>query len=250
MNSLAVEYFLPENYERRRDEIAQKLADVRRRVATACRDAGRAPEEVTVIVVTKNHPWSDVKALYELGERHFGENRVQELLTKWQVPALAQEDIKWHQIGTLQRNKVKYISAKISLIHSVNQLSLAEEISKKALQNGLFSDILLQVNYTSEESKHGFTKDSLLEALPQIADLPGIRLRGLMTMAEEGASEARLEETFLGTKALLETGRAMLPAGKQPLFSELSMGMTQDFEVAVRCGATMVRIGSAVLGQR
>ncbi len=250
MIPLAAELKLPENYAERKAEIQENLADVKRRLAVACEEAKRKPEDVLLVVVTKTYPWSDILALYELGERDFGENRVQELQAKMAEEALPQTEIHWHQIGTLQRNKVKYISGKTSLIHSVISLDLAREISRKALQNGLTENILLQVNITNEASKHGFKREELLASLEELAGLEGLRLRGLMTMAEEGVSEERLEETFLAAKALLAEARDRLPSPQRETFTELSMGMTQDFETAVRCGATIVRIGSAVLGQR
>lgn len=241
---------LPENFEARRQEIKENLTAVRAELKAALEDCGRAEDEVNLIVVTKNHPWTDAYALWTLGEKQFAENRVQELLPKMEALEEAGASPEWHMIGTLQRNKVKYISGKVRMIHSVDSLRLARMIERQAAQREVKEDVLLQVNYSGEESKHGFSPDELLAALPELEALPHVRLRGLMTMAEEGVSEDRIKDTFDGTRKLKEKAREALKEENRAAFDRLSMGMTQDFVLAVRSGATDVRIGSAVLGQR
>ena len=254
VNKLAAkpEYFenMPVNWVDRRSELAWALSSVRERIDAACLAAGRSPEEVSLVAVTKNHPWTDALALYSLGERDFGENRVQELLPKIEQMAEQGLNPRWHLIGTLQRNKVKYISGKTALIHSVDSERLAREISRQAEERSLTERILLQVNYSGEASKQGFRPADLLRVLPQLAALPGLHFGGLMTMAEQGATPERLEETFSGVRELLVQAQNALPSTDGTDFTCLSMGMTEDFEIAVRCGATHLRIGSALLGQR
>lgn len=241
---------LPENFEERRAEIEANLLSVKKRVREACEACGRAGDDVNLIVVTKNHPWTDAYALWTLGERQFGENRVQELVPKIEALKERGAEPSWHLIGTLQRNKVKYISGKVRMIHSVDSVRLAETISAQAQKHGGTEEILLQVNYSGELSKHGFSPEEVRAAFTEIEALPNLRLRGLMTMAEEDADDARIEETFAGVRDLAAELRALLKPENRSAFDRLSMGMTQDFPIAVRCGATDIRIGSAILGQR
>lgn len=244
------EILLPDNWQERKEEIAEHLAEVKENIARACSESGRDPSEVNLIIVTKNHPWSDAYALWTLGERHFGENRVQELTAKMEDLAKAGASPHWHLIGSLQRNKVKYISGKLQMIHSVDSLRLAEMLQKQAEKRDIREEILLQVNYTGEESKHGFTPEGVKENLQAIEALPNIRLRGLMTMAEYDADEERIAETFSGVRQLRDELKGLLKPENQASFERLSMGMTHDYEIAVRCGATDLRIGSAILGER
>lgn len=241
---------LPEDWEARKAEIQEHLAEVKENIDAACRACGRSRDEVNLIIVTKNHPWTDAYALWTLGERSFAENRVQELTAKMDDLAAAGARPDWHLIGTLQRNKVKYISGRLKMIHSVDSLRLAEMIQNQAEKREVSEDVLLQVNYSGEASKHGFSPAELREQFKAIEALPNLRLRGLMTMAEFDVADARIEETFRGVRALRDELRALMSPEKAVLFDRLSMGMTQDYEIAVRCGATDLRIGSAILGQR
>jgi hypothetical protein len=175
----------------------------------------------------------------------FGENRVQELIQK--VPQLP-PDIEWHLIGTLQRNKVKYIIDKVSLIHSVDSLALAQEISKRALKAGVTVNILLQANISQETSKSGFSEEELLQNIKEISVLPGIKIKGLMTIGPLVAEAEEVRPIFRRLKELsVEIDGMKLP---QVEMKELSMGMSDDFTVAVEEGATLVRIGSRIFGPR
>ncbi len=241
---------LSDEFTKRKEEISKNLKTVRRNIAEAAESCGRDPEKIRLLVVTKNHPASDAYALWQLGERDFGENRVQELTAKMEELAETDAEVNWHMIGTLQRNKVKYISGKMAMIHSVDSLRLARRIQNQAEKRNVTEEILLQVNYSGEESKHGFSPEGVKEALPELLTLPSLHLRGLMTMAEYDVSEERIEETFDGVRKLAETLKTEMPEEKAARFDRLSMGMSHDYEIAVRCGATDLRIGSAILGQR
>lgn len=226
--------------------IAENMRDVEQRIRQACARAGRAPEEVTLIAVSKTKPVEMLMEAYAAGARDFGENKVQELLDK--IPQMPQ-DIRWHMIGHLQRNKVKYIIDKVALIHSVDSLRLAEEISKEAQKHNLVVDILVEVNVAGEESKFGTTPEETANLVLSIAALPGIRVRGLMTIAPfvEHAEENR--KFFKNLKQLsvdiLQKNNDNIHVG-----DVLSMGMTGDYEVAVEEGATYVRVGTGIFGER
>ncbi|MBR1770444.1 MAG: YggS family pyridoxal phosphate-dependent enzyme [Lachnospiraceae bacterium] len=226
--------------------IEENMRDVEQRIRQACARAGRAPEEVTLIAVSKTKPVEMLMEAYAAGARDFGENKVQELLDK--IPQMPQ-DIRWHMIGHLQRNKVKYIIDKVALIHSVDSLRLAEEISKEAQKHNLVVDILVEVNVAGEESKFGTTPEEAANLVLSIAALPGIRVRGLMTIAPfvEHAEENR--KFFKNLKQLsvdiLQKNNDNIHVG-----DVLSMGMTGDYEVAVEEGATYVRVGTGIFGER
>ena len=217
---------------------------VKSRCDAAYARSGRT-DDLTLIAVSKTHPASDIKELYDAGVRDFGENKVQELVDKYeQLPG----DIRWHLIGHLQRNKVKYIVDKVCLIHSVDSLRLAEEISKEAQKKNLTVDILLEVNVAQEESKFGVMVSEAAALAEQIAPLPGVRIRGLMTIAPfvENAEDNR--EFFEKLKQL--SVDIMRKNTHNVSMDILSMGMTGDFEVAIEEGATMVRVGTAIFGAR
>ena len=226
--------------------IEENMRDVEQRIRQACARAGRAPEEVTLIAVSKTKPVEMLMEAYAAGARDFGENKVQELLDK--IPQMPQ-DIRWHMIGHLQRNKVKYIIDKVALIHSVDSLRLAEEISKEAQKHNLVVDILVEVNVAGEESKFGTTPEEAANLVLSIAALPGIRVRGLMTIAPfvEHAEENR--KFFKNLKQLsvdiLQKNNDNIHVG-----DVLSMGITGDYEVAVEEGATYVRVGTGIFGER
>ena len=160
--------------------IRENMEQVQRKIDAACRKAGRESSEVTLIAVSKTKPIEMLKEAYEAGARDFGENKVQELMEK--IPAMP-KDIRWHMIGHLQRNKVKYIIDKVYLIHSVDSLRLAEEISKEAVKHDLTANILVEVNVAGEESKFGTTLQEAEKLVLAIAKLPGICVKGLMTIA-------------------------------------------------------------------
>ncbi len=225
-------------------QLVSQYDSVLERVNESRKRAGRE-DEVTLIAVSKTHPAEDIQTLYDHGVREFGENKVQELVDKYeQLP----KDIKWHLIGHLQRNKVKYIVDKVCLIHSVDSLRLAEEISSQAGKKGLVCDILLEVNVAQEESKFGMSLAEAPALAEQIAALPGVRIRGLMTIAPfvEDAQENR--EFFAKLKQL--SVDIMQKNIDNVSMDFLSMGMTGDFEVAIEEGANLVRVGTAIFGQR
>ena len=225
--------------------IKDNIETVKKNILSACIKADRKPEEVTLITVSKTKPVELLKEAYDAGSRDFGENKVQELLDK--LPQLPQ-DIRWHMIGHLQRNKVKYIVDKVYLIHSVDSLRLAEEISKEALKKQVEVNILVEVNVASEESKFGTEVEDAISLVENISLLPGIHIKGLMTIAPfvENAESNRI--IFQKLKQL-----SVDIADKNidnVSMNVLSMGMTGDYMVAVEEGATYVRVGTGIFGER
>lgn len=225
--------------------ISENLEYVRRNIEEACRRVGRRPEDVTLITVSKTHPVPMLKEAYEAGARDFGENKVQELVDK--LPQLP-EDIKWHMIGHLQRNKVKYIIGRTKLIHSVDSIRLAEEINTEAVKRGITADILIEVNVAEEESKFGVTVREIPVLIEEIAKLPGVRIKGLMTIAPytENPEENRIFFKKLKQLSVDITAKNI----DNVSMDVLSMGMTGDYIVAVEEGATCVRVGTGIFGQR
>ena len=226
------------------DYLISQYDAVKTRVDNA-RSRSTHGQECTLIAVSKTHPAQELKVLYDHGCRIFGENKVQELVEKYEV---LPKDIKWHLIGHLQRNKVKYIIDKVEMIHSVDSLRLAEEISKEAVKHQRTVKILLEVNVAGEESKFGYTPEEVLAEVPSIAALDGIEVCGLMTIAPfvENAEENR--EFFAKLRQL--SVDIMQKNIDNVSMNVLSMGMTGDFEVAIEEGATMVRVGTAIFGAR
>ena len=193
-------------------ELAENLQKVRDNLAESCKKAGRKPEDVRLIGVTKFHPVEVCREARDLGLLDLGENRVQEFSAKYAALEGESPAIRWHLIGHLQRNKVKDVIGRTELIHSVDSQRLLKEINKRARKADIVQDVLLQVNYTGEPQKHGFSEEGLFEALEDFGEkYENINVRGLMTMAEYGASEERLRETFSGVRDLLPKVRAKLP---------------------------------------
>ena len=225
--------------------ISENLKNIQTDIQSACTRVGRAPEEVTLIAVSKTKPVPALHEAYSAGVRDFGENKVQELIDK--IPQLP-DDIRWHMIGHLQRNKVKYIIGKVALIHSVDSLRLAEEISRESVRKGVDTDILIEVNIAEEESKFGVTYQETTELVEKIAALPGIHVKGLMTIAPytEFAEKNRLYFRKLHELSVDIEGKNI----DNVSMSILSMGMTGDYSVAVEEGATCVRVGTGIFGER
>ncbi len=226
-------------------EIKKNLENVRRRMAEACEKSGRAAEDVRLIAVSKTKPVSALEEAYACGCRDFGENKVQELVEKYEV---LPKDIRWHMIGHLQRNKVKYIVDKVYLIHSVDSLRLAQEIEKEAAKHKKTVNILIEVNVAEEESKFGVTSEDVLELVREVAKMPHIRVKGLMTIAPyvEDAEENR--PYFEKLKKIYVD---IIHKNIDNVFmEELSMGMTGDYEVAILEGATYIRVGTGIFGER
>ena len=224
--------------------LKDQLQEVEKRIQAACDRAGRKREEVTLIAVSKTKPVETLQEAYDLGVRIFGENKVQELTAKYEA---LPKDIHWHMIGHLQTNKVKYIIDKAELIHSVDSLKLAETIEKEAAKHDLIADILVEVNVAEEESKFGMKMEEVIPFVEKVSAFPHVRVRGLMTIApfvedpEENRSIfADLHKLYIDIKK----------KNHNDTVSVLSMGMTNDYEVAIEEGATMVRVGTGIFGAR
>ncbi len=218
---------------------------VRENILKACEKAGRDPKSVKLIAVSKTKPAEDIEEIYSLGQRDFGENKVQELSQKIEI---LPDDIKWHLIGHLQHNKVKYIIGKTELIHSVDSERLALTISKEAVKHNVTTDVLIEVNVAGEESKFGVTTDETIELIEKISKLPGIHICGLMTIAPFVADPEENRPVFRKLREL-----SVDIADKKidnVTMSVLSMGMTNDYIVAIEEGATLVRVGTAIFGER
>jgi len=225
--------------------IQDNIAKIRARMDAACLRSGRSPESVRLVAVSKTKPADQIEEAARAGQLLFGESYVQEFTEKSERISLP---VTWHFIGGLQSNKVKYLRDRVSMIHSVDRLSLAEEINRQWQKAGSTVDVLLQVNLGEEESKSGTTEESLEKLVRQVATLPGLRIRGLMTLPPylEDPEEVRpffrrLRARARGIDALALPGVSM---------DELSMGMSHDFEVAIEEGATLVRVGTAIFGER
>ena len=225
--------------------LKDQLQEVEKRIQAACDRAGRKREEVTLIAVSKTKPVETLQEAYDLGVRIFGENKVQELTAKYEA---LPKDIHWHMIGHLQTNKVKYIIDKAELIHSVDSLKLAETIEKEAAKHDLIADILVEVNVAEEESKFGMKMEEVIPFVEKVSSFSHVRVRGLMTIApfvedpEENRSIfADLHKLYIDIKKKNHDNDTV---------SVLSMGMTNDYEVAIEEGATMVRVGTGIFGAR
>lgn len=225
--------------------IADNISSVEERIQAACARSGRFREDVTLICVTKTMPVSDLQQAYDAGQRSFGENRVQEINEKFpQLP----RDIRWHMIGHLQRNKVRYLMDKAVMIHSVDSAALAQTISREAVRAGRVMDILLEVNAAGEESKFGLGYEDVLPLIREIAPLPGIRICGLMTVPPY-TDDPETSRPFFKKLRELAVDIASQSIDNVSMHI-LSMGMTGDFEVAIEEGATHIRVGTAIFGKR
>lgn len=225
--------------------IRENLKEVEGHIQEACDKAGRDRKDVTLIAVSKTKPVPMLQEAYELGCRDFGENKVQELVDKYEeLP----KDIRWHMIGHLQTNKVKYIVDKVYLIHSVDSLHLAETISKEALKKGVTVSILIEVNVAQEESKFGTTLKEAEVLVEEIAKLPGISIKGLMTIAPYVEDPEKNRQYFAALKQLaVDITRKNID---NVSMNVLSMGMTGDYRTAIEEGATYVRVGTGIFGER
>lgn len=225
--------------------ICENLEEVERKISAACERTGRDRSEVTLIAVSKTKPVSMLMEAYEADVREFGENKVQEMMDKFEVMP---KDIHWHMIGHLQRNKVKYLMGKSYLIHSVDSLRLAEEISSQSVKHNVKTDILIEVNIAGEETKFGTSREEAMKLVEDAAKLPNIHICGLMTIAPfvENAEDNR--KYFREIKELsVDIKEKNIDNVDMRI---LSMGMTGDYEVAIEEGATMVRVGTGIFGER
>ncbi len=229
------------------EALRDRLAAVQRRVDAARARAGRSRDAVTLIAVSKTHPVQALRTLYEAGQRDFGESYVQE----WQDKAAALPgDVRWHFIGHLQSNKAKYIVDEVTLIHSVDRKSVMKKLHKRSDER---ADVLLQVNIAGQETKSGVAPDELLELVELTRNYPSLRVRGLMTIPPYVDDPEQNRGHFRRMRELFEQAKAWLAehaSDDAPAFEHLSMGMSGDFEVAIEEGATLVRVGTAIFGQR
>ena len=218
---------------------------VEKKVADACKRAGRDRSEVTLIAVSKTKPVDMLREVYDAGARDFGENKVQEICEKYdQLPS----DMKWHMIGHLQRNKVKQVIDKVALIHSVDSYRLAQEISVQAQKKGLTIPILVEVNIAGEESKFGISAEDTIQLVEEISVLPNLKIMGLMSI-EPYVVDA--EENRLYCRQIKQLSVDIKNKNIDNVSMDiLSMGMTGDYEVAIEEGATMVRVGTGIFGAR
>ena len=225
--------------------IEQSLMRIKQQIKDACDVSHRAPVEITLVAVSKTQPVPVLKQAYALGVRDFGENKVQEIIEKYdQLP----NDVRWHMIGHLQRNKVKYIIDKVVLIHSVDSIRLAETINKEAKKHNITMDILVEINLAKEASKFGIMPEETADFIGQIATFSNLRIKGFMTIAPivQNPKENRLIFRALH-KLLVDIYAKNVDNSNVGM---LSMGMTNDFTVAIEEGATIVRIGTGIFGGR
>ena len=225
--------------------LKENFDEIEQRIQTACDRSHRDRKDVTLVAVSKTKPVEMLQEAYDFGTRVFGENYVQEIVEKYDA---LPHDINWHMIGHLQRNKVKYIIDKVDLIHSVDSFRLAESIEKEAAKRGIIADILLEVNVAKEESKFGLMPEEVLDFVDQISGFSHICVRGLMTSAPNVKNPEENRVFFRKLKNLsvdIESKKA-----DNINVSILSMGMTNDFEIAIEEGSTMVRVGTGLFGAR
>ncbi len=225
--------------------IKENINYVEQIIDKACNESGRNRSEVTLIAVSKTKPVEMLQEAYETGCRDFGENKVQELVDKYEVMP---KDIRWHMIGHLQRNKVKYIVDKVYLIHSIDSLRLAEEISKEAVKKNVNVNVLIEVNAAGEETKFGTTTEEAKQLVRDVAKLPNVYIKGLMTIAPM-VDEAEENRQFFKQLKKLSVDIAAENIDNVSM-EVLSMGMTGDYSVAVSEGATLVRVGTGIFGER
>lgn len=225
--------------------IKDNLEEVESRICAACKRAGRDRSEVTLIAVSKTKPVSDLVQAYDYGCRHFGENKVQELCDKIeQLP----EDIHWHMIGHLQRNKVKYLVGKVDCIHSVDSIRLARQIETESAKKDVITKILIEVNVAEEESKFGISLEEVEDIIKEISKYPHIRIEGLMTIAPYTDNPEENRQVFANLhKVYVDIKHKNIDNVNMNV---LSMGMTGDYEVAIEEGSTMVRVGTGIFGMR
>ena len=207
------------------------------------------PANVTLLAVSKTKPVEDIMALYNIGCRDFGENKVQELTQKQsQLPA----DIRWHQIGHLQTNKIKYIIPFVHMIHSIDSLKLAIEVNKQAAKHNRVVDCLFELKVANEDTKSGFDIEELKQLLSEgiVSELTNIRFCGVMGMATNTDDDSEIRKEFLNVKAVFDYIRDNYANEVGEDFTQISMGMSGDYKIAVECGSTIVRIGSTIFGER
>lgn len=225
--------------------LKDNFTDVEKKICAACARSGRKREDVTLIAVSKTKPVSMLQEAYDFGTRIFGENKVQEIVDKYDA---LPKDISWQMIGHLQRNKVKYIIDKVDMIHSVDSYRLAEAIEKEAAKKNIDINILIEVNVAREESKFGVMPEDTFDLVKEIAKLPHVHIQGLMTIAPfvDNPEENRKYFNHLRKLSVDIDSKKV----DNVIMAVLSMGMTNDYEVAIEEGATMIRVGTGLFGER
>jgi PLP dependent protein len=226
------------------DELSNRIGQIRERIKQAAGRSGRSAEEITLLAVTKNVPPEIVVQAAECGVTEMGENRAQELLQKIYVD----NDIKWHFIGHLQTNKVKYILGKVYLIHSLDRAELVEHLQEAGGKSGIVTPVLMQVNVSGETTKGGFDEESAPEWAKRISEMPNLSLQGLMTIPPAAQDPEEARACFRTLRELRD--RIAAEKVRNVSMRHLSMGMSGDFETAIEEGATIVRIGTAIFGER
>jgi PLP dependent protein len=225
--------------------LSDRLSNVRARIDAAAARVGRSPDDILLLAVTKTQPLELLREAYDLGLRDFGESRVQEVRSKQdQLPS----DIRWHFIGPLQTNKAKYLAPFVALVHSVNSLGLMKELGKRATQAQRAVEFLFEINISGEHQKVGLNAEDLPQLIEHVTQIPKLVPRGLMGMASWEEDPEGTREQFRSLKLLHTTLLSQFPHLHR--FDQLSMGMTNDFEVAIEEGSTIVRVGSALFGER
>ena len=226
-------------------DVKENIRKVKENMKNACLKAGRTPEDTTLIAVTKTKPFEMLMEAYDAGVRDFGENKVQDLMAKFE---LAPKDSRFHMIGHLQKNKVKYLIGNVYLIHGVDSYELAEVIDKESKKKNVVTNILVEVNVAGEESKFGTTSKDAKEVVKKIASLPNVKVKGLMTIAPYVVNPEENRQYFVELRNLL------IDINKENIdnisMDILSMGMTGDYCVACEEGATYVRVGTGIFGER
>jgi hypothetical protein len=223
--------------------IETNISEINRRIESAAKRSNRSFNDITLIAVTKTRSLVEIDSAHELGITDFGENKVQELQEKIE----ARSNYNWHMIGSLQSNKVKYIIDKVKMIHSLDRKSLAKELDKRAKQHGIKINTLVQVNVSGEETKSGVSPEKLKSFLEYLKTKDNIKVMGLMTMAPHTDNEQVLRKVFRELKNLKEKMNEELY--KSEVLVELSMGMSNDYEMAIEEGATIIRVGSSIFGE-
>lgn len=226
-------------------DVKENIRKVKENMKNACLKAGRTPEDTTLIAVTKTKPFEMLMEAYDAGVRDFGENKVQDLMAKFE---LAPKDSRFHMIGHLQKNKVKYLIGNVYLIHGVDSYELAEVIDKESKKKNVVTNILVEVNVAGEESKFGTSSKDAKEVVKKIASLPNVKVKGLMTIAPYVVDPEENRQYFVELRNLLIDMRDENIDNNS--MDILSMGMTNDYMVAVEEGATYVRVGTGIFGER
>ena len=225
--------------------ILENIKQVEENIIKSCEKVGRDPKEVTLIAVSKTKPYTAIEEALPSGVLDYGENKVQELTEKYEI---LPKDIRWHMIGHVQRNKVKYLVGKVELIHSVDSLRLANQIETEFAKKNEIANILIEVNMANEESKFGITSETTEQLVREISKLEHVRIKGLMTIAPYTDNPETNREYFRNMKKLsVDITEKNID---NVSMNVLSMGMTGDYQVAIEEGATMIRVGTGIFGER